>query len=119
MQFMVGGGATIATIIWILTLIFPWLKYDFSYLKMMAKLYAAYRRCKKKNKFVIDLFEDWVKVNPHKTFLIFEEKRYSYEQMNENANKVANAALSIGIKKGDAIAMLQYNEPDFLWTYFG
>ncbi|CAG2238210.1 FACVL1 [Mytilus edulis] len=35
------------------------------------------------------------------------------------ANKVANVALGLGLKQGDTVAIMVYNEPAFVWTWFG
>ena len=54
-----------------------------------------------------------------KALIVFEDKEYSYEYINEQANKVANAALSLGIQTGQTVALLINNEPTFVWTYLG
>lgn len=60
-----------------------------------------------------------MKRHPKKPFIIFQEKEYSYEYMNEQMNKFAHAAQKIGLKRGDNVAMLMHNEPDYIWTYLG
>ena len=39
--------------------------------------------------------------------------------MDRQSNKVANLILSLGIKKGDVVAMLMFNSPQFIWTALG
>ena len=119
LAYFMGGVATVAASIWMLLRIFPWLKYDILYIRALVRLLLTYKLYKRRNKMLIDIFEGHAKSNPHKTFVIFEDVWYSYEQMNKQANRVANAALSIGVKKADVVAMLQYNGPAFIWTYFG
>jgi len=55
---------------------------------------------------------------PDRTALIFEGKRYSFSQLNERANRLANALASQGVKKGDRVALLQVNCSQCVETYF-
>ncbi len=48
---------------------------------------------------------------PDREALIFEEERYTYRRLNERVNRLANALLSLGLKKGDKVAMLAENIP--------
>jgi len=50
---------------------------------------------------------------PHKIAVIFGEKRYSYKIFNERVNRLANALLQMGIKKGDKVAYLLPNCSEF------
>jgi long-chain acyl-CoA synthetase len=54
-----------------------------------------------------------------KTAVVMDERRLSYAQLDEASNKVANALLGMGVKKGDRVAMLLANSPEFAATYFG
>ena len=66
-----------------------------------------------------DLFEDRVRQNPQKTFLVFGDEIYTYEAFNRKCNRVAHAARSIGLAKGSVVAMFMYNEPACVWTFIG
>ena len=46
---------------------------------------------------------------PDKTAIIFEGKRFTYTQLNERCNRLANALSSMGVKKGDRVAIMQVN----------
>jgi long-chain acyl-CoA synthetase len=54
-----------------------------------------------------------------KTAVVMDERRLSYAQLDEASNKIANALLGMGIKKGDRVAMLLANSPEFAAIYFG
>ncbi len=59
-----------------------------------------------------------------KTALIFEDIsgntcKYSYTKLNEEINRAANLFLSLGIKKGDRVAIQLYNSPELLMNWFG
>ena len=77
------------------------------------------KKCDKGNLLICDLFESSVKKHPSKTFVVFQGKKYSFEYINSQANKVANLAQQLGWKRGDLVALLIYNEPAFIWTYLG
>ena len=51
--------------------------------------------------------------NPHKTAVIFGERRYSYQVFNERVNRLANALLKNGVHKGDKAATLLNNCIEF------
>ncbi len=43
--------------------------------------------------------------------LVFEKNRYTWSELNRRINQLANALLSLGLKKGDKVAMLAENIP--------
>lgn len=55
---------------------------------------------------------------PDREMIIFDGKRWTYAQINERVNRLANALVNLGIKKGDRIGMLQVNCNQYLETYF-
>jgi len=54
-----------------------------------------------------------------KVFLMFEDETFTYRQMNENANRMANYFLSINAGQGKGIAILMDNSPRFLDIFIG
>lgn len=54
-----------------------------------------------------------------KQAILFEGREFTYRELDENANKVANGLSKLGIKKGDRVAMMLPNSPDFLFCFFG
>ena len=54
-----------------------------------------------------------------KPFILFEDRSVSYGEMNALANRVANAALASGLKKGDVVALLMLNRPEFVMVWLG
>nr|WP_174506788.1 long-chain-acyl-CoA synthetase [Acinetobacter sp. Marseille-Q1620] len=61
-------------------------------------------------------FERAVKRNPYGDALLFEDQRYSYQELNEWANQIAHYYLSKGIKKGDVIAVIIENRSELIAT---
>lgn len=48
-----------------------------------------------------------------------QDKVYSYDYVDRQATKVANLAISLGLKEKDTAAILMYNGPEFIWTFLG
>lgn len=59
-----------------------------------------------KHKCIHQLFEEQVKQNPHKTALVFENKHFTYKQLDEMSNSLANYLISQGVSKNDPIPIL-------------
>jgi long-chain acyl-CoA synthetase len=54
-----------------------------------------------------------------KTAIAMDDRVLSYAQLDEASNKVANALKGMGVSKGDRVAMLLANSPEFVTAYFG
>jgi len=65
---------------------------------------------------------DWITkrgmLSPNKAAIIFDERKTTYSELNDRVNRLANALINQGIKKGDRVAALLYNCPEFLEVYF-
>lgn len=54
-----------------------------------------------------------------KTFVIFGDQEISFREVDRMSNLVANAFQSEGIHKGDRVAFMLPNRPEFLYLWFG
>jgi len=54
-----------------------------------------------------------------KTAVAMGDSRLSYAQLDEASNKMANALIGMGVGRGDRVAMLMSNSPEFAVIYFG
>ncbi|MFX1450101.1 MAG: AMP-binding protein [Promethearchaeota archaeon] len=50
--------------------------------------------------------------------LVYGDKSYTWKELNCRINKLANGLRDLGIKKGDKVAMIFYNTPEFVETNF-
>lgn len=66
-----------------------------------------------------DLLEERACMVPYKTFLMYKNERFTYAQMDANANRMANFLLSKGGGKGLGLAIFMKNSPRFLDIFFG
>ena len=55
---------------------------------------------------------------PNQTALICGDTRLTYLELNSQVNRLANALLGIGVKKGDRVAVLADNCPEYVAVYF-
>ncbi len=55
-----------------------------------------------------------VRQYPDNTALIFGADRFTFQQLNERANRLARGLLDLGLKKGDRVGMLMNNCPEFI-----
>jgi crotonobetaine/carnitine-CoA ligase len=82
-------------------------------------------RSMKKTKEIIEdmswaeLIEEKARKYGNRPFLIFEDKEFSFRQMDENANKVANFLLKLGAGRGKGIAIIMGNCPQYLDVFIG
>jgi long-chain acyl-CoA synthetase len=51
--------------------------------------------------------------------IVFKDRRYNWQQVNEAANSLAHALQDMGVKKGDRVALLLYNSDAILLSYYG
>ncbi|MGD8612746.1 MAG: long-chain-fatty-acid--CoA ligase [Desulfobacterales bacterium] len=56
--------------------------------------------------------------NANKTALVFENQRMNYGELNQRVNCLANSLLQMGLLKGDRVAVLLHNCPEFFEIYF-
>ncbi|MHA1966318.1 MAG: AMP-binding protein [Candidatus Hodarchaeales archaeon] len=64
-------------------------------------------------------FEKIVEKNGDFPFLSILGISYTYREINESANKLANGLLSLGIEKGDKIGIFSPNLPQWVIAFFG
>ena len=55
---------------------------------------------------------------PDRTAIVFDGKRFSFQELEERVKKLANALAGMGVKAGDRIASMQVNCNENIETYF-
>ncbi|XP_078145665.1 long-chain fatty acid transport protein 6 [Centroberyx gerrardi] len=69
---------------------------------------------------VSDRFIQQAQRIPDKPFLIYDGTTYTYRDIDQRSNRIANVFLERGnLRKGDSVALLMSNEPDFVCVWFG
>ena len=65
-----------------------------------------------------DIMRKRALISPNKTAIIYEDRAISYLALNTRVNRVAHALQAMGVKKGDCVASLFFNCPEFIEVYF-
>ncbi|GAC13970.1 long-chain-acyl-CoA synthetase [Aliiglaciecola lipolytica] len=68
---------------------------------------------------IADRLEAQAKDYADSPFIVYQGKTYTYKDVNEQANRLANAVQARGLKEGDVCAMALENRPEFFFTWFG
>lgn len=85
------------------------------YLRVLAKVkWATYS-----NSNIPRMFMENVRKNPNKVALIFEDQKWTFAQIDEYSNRVANLMVSDGYKHGDTVALFMMNQPEYVCTWLG
>ncbi|MBT3258207.1 MAG: long-chain fatty acid--CoA ligase [Deltaproteobacteria bacterium] len=58
-------------------------------------------------------------LSPTKIGLVCDDVRLTFGEMNDRANRLANAMTKMGVKHGDTVALLAFNEKEYYDMYFG
>jgi long-chain acyl-CoA synthetase len=70
-------------------------------------------------KSVVDTFDETTDKWKDKTAIVFYGRKMSYKELRDQADRFAAALHDMGIKKGDKIALLLLNSPQFIIAYMG
>ncbi|KLU60612.1 putative crotonobetaine/carnitine-CoA ligase [Peptococcaceae bacterium CEB3] len=66
-----------------------------------------------------NVLERAVDRNPDKVYLLYGNQQITYGQMSNFINQTANMFLDLGIRKGDRVALMLPNCPEFIYLWFG
>jgi len=68
---------------------------------------------------IADVIEEQASARGRHPFVIFEGRTVTYDEYNRAANRVAHWALAHGIGRGERVALLMQNRPEFLEIWAG
>ena len=88
----------------------PWLKW---YLPGVPKDITV------EEKSVVDTFNETTEKWKDKTAVVFYGRKVSYKELRDQVDRFAAALHDLGVKKGDKIALLLLNSPQFIIAYMG
>jgi long-chain acyl-CoA synthetase len=63
--------------------------------------------------------EESARRNPSRTATVFFDSELSYGELDALANQIAHALLAMGVSKGDQVALLLPNTPQFVASFYG
>ena len=76
-------------------------------------------KCAKNNITVDMLFQETVARHPNKTAIIFEDKKWTFQEVEDYSNKIANYYQSLGYQKGDVVALFMESCPEYVCLWLG
>jgi long-chain acyl-CoA synthetase len=65
-----------------------------------------------------EMLADTCRRFPSRIAIIYEDQRISYDTLERSVNALGNRLKSLGIKKGDKVAIMLPNTPEFIISYF-
>ncbi|XP_067424859.1 long-chain fatty acid transport protein 6 isoform X2 [Emydura macquarii macquarii] len=121
-SWVTGAAAGIVSLHLLQKLLFPYFWHDLRYLLKVIKygLTVELYRLRGKIFTVLDRFVKQAERQPHKPFILHEGDVHTYQDVDRRSNRVAQVFLQqAALKKGDTVALLMSNEPDFIHVWFG
>ena len=67
---------------------------------------------------IASTFEENVRKFPEREALVFEDKRYTYKQLQDRVHSFGYGLLKIGVKKGDHLGLYMDNHDDYVCAMF-
>ncbi|XP_014446683.1 long-chain fatty acid transport protein 6 isoform X2 [Tupaia chinensis] len=103
-------------------LLFPYFWDDFWFLLRVIRFGIGMEICRQRGELVtvLDTFLSHVKKQPRKPFIIYEGDVYTYQDVDKTSSRVARVFMNhSSLERGDTVALLMSNEPDFIHVWFG
>lgn len=97
----------------------PTFREDCTYMKAYLTLGLKLALYKVRRVTMVDTIELRAKQYPDKVFIKYLDESLTYREMNCKMNKMAHAAMDLGLRPGDNAALLAFNSPLFVWTAYG
>lgn len=66
-----------------------------------------------------DVLEEKGRLNGDRPFLYYHDTAVTWRDLDKMSNRLGNSLLSMGMAKGDKVAVMLPNGPDFLYTWLG
>ncbi|MGO9021185.1 MAG: long-chain-fatty-acid--CoA ligase [Syntrophobacteraceae bacterium] len=63
--------------------------------------------------------ENSTAAHPDKVALICDDKKWTFKEVDERANAIANGLQEMGVEKGDRVTLFLPNVPEFFFWFFG
>ncbi|XP_042839285.1 long-chain fatty acid transport protein 6 isoform X2 [Panthera tigris] len=122
LPWLTGLAAGIGFLHFLQKLVFPYFWDDFWYLLKVVRYGIRLEMYVLKGELftVLDKFLSLAKKQPQKPFIIYEGDIYTYQDVDKRSSRVAHVFLNHStLKRGDTVALLMSNEPDFVHVWFG
>ena len=68
---------------------------------------------------IVDIVEGFANATPSAIAVLYRDREITYRQLDEAANRYARWAKGAGVGRGDAVALLMENRPEYLIAWLG
>lgn len=100
--------------------LFDGLKSDWIYINGFRRIIGAIGKIDPEAEYTLaDAMEAAVDDHSDRTFISFEGQDITYADFEARANRFAHWGQSVGLKKGDTVALFMENRPDYIAFWFG
>ncbi|XP_077200583.1 long-chain fatty acid transport protein 6 [Paroedura picta] len=120
--WVAGVAAGLVSLHFLQKLFFPYFWTDLKFLLKVMKYGLTVETYRLRGRIcsVLDKFVKLAEKQPSKPFLVYEGKVHTYGAVDRRSNRIAQLFLKDGtLKRGDTVALLMSNEPDFIHLWFG
>lgn len=73
----------------------------------------------KRNETLPRIFRDVVNLHPDKVAVLWEDQSWTFKQLDQYSNQVANLLLESGFKRGDEISLFMESRPEYIGIWLG
>lgn len=96
------------------------IKRDSDGLHFLLQIGPMMRRYQKDKENVVTLFQKMVKKHPNKVAMVMiDERQWTFQEVDEYSNAVANYFHDQGYRKGDVVAIFMESRPEFVFLWLG
>lgn len=92
---------------------------DLQYLGTGARILWQLRKLVSNDFTAADLIEQWAERTPDAEAIRFEDHSWSYADLDAAGNRFANWTRGIGLQRGDVVAVLVENRPEYIACWLG
>lgn len=73
----------------------------------------------KRNETLPRIFRDVVNLHPNKVAVLWENESWTFKQLDQYSNSIANLLLESGFKRGDEISLFMESRPEYIGIWLG
>ncbi|HEY1710903.1 MAG TPA: long-chain-acyl-CoA synthetase [Rhizomicrobium sp.] len=93
---------------------------EYAYVSSVGRVFFRMRHVKPDSPVTfVDIIEELAREKPDNIALLYLDRTVSYRVLDEGANRYAHWALSQGVMRGDAVALLMENRPEYVMAWLG
>src|SRR5579872_3685228 len=93
---------------------------EYTFLRSITRTYYRMRHVMPDANYTIsDIVEEIARTKPSNIAILHKERRLTYKELAEGANRYARWALGQGLTKGDVVGLLMDGRPEYLMAWLG